>query len=111
MSGQVAVYLWRAAFTGRGSDTVISVAPADAVVAVYGGGGIYGSDGVSEAFGGSVMVYCVFFGGARNASRFRNAFRQNGAILEVLRQPPPAALAVWSTRKGSRPKRGAKFSG
>jgi hypothetical protein len=104
MNERVSIYLWRTGFAGRGSDTVVSVAPAEAVISVYGGGGIYDSDGLRTAFDGSV-VYCdpdtqsFYLGvwGARNASRFRNAIRQNGAIVDIIREPPPAALAVWGT--------------
>jgi len=88
------------------------VAPANAVVAVYGGGGIYDSDGLNDAFGGSVVyrdpdTSSFFLGvwGARNASRFRNVFRQRGMTVEILREPPPAAIAVYGTKRGARPNR------
>src|SRR5260370_3736021 len=114
MSDRIRVYLWRDARFARNQNTVVSAAPIDAVVAVYGGGGIYESDGLSAAFGGSV-VFCdpetrdTYLGvwGARNASRFRNTFRQRGATLEIVREPPPSALTVWSA-SGSRPARPAE---
>jgi len=114
MSDHLQIYLWRDIGFARNQDTVVSAAPSDAVIAVYGGGGIYGSDGLSAAFGGSV-VFCdpdtrdTYLGvwGARNASRFRSAFRRRGITLEVIPEPPPSVLAVWSTRRGSRPPRSA----
>jgi hypothetical protein len=109
----VQIYLWRDIRFARNQDTVVSAAPSDAVIAVY-GGGIYESDGLSAAFGGSV-VFCdpdtrdTYLGvwGARNASRFRSAFRRRGITLQVIPEPPPSALTVWSTRRGSRPRRSA----
>ena len=116
MSEPVPIYLWRAPFQGNGSDTVISVAPAEAVTAVYGGGGIYDTEGLRAAFDGSV-VFCnpetraMFLGvwGARKASRFRSELRLSGAHVEILRHAPPAVMAVWSTRsKMSRRQKRAK---
>src|SRR5580693_7518745 len=96
MSNQLRVYLWRDSRFARNQDTVVSAAPRDAVVSIYGGGGFMGSDGVNAAFGGGAVFRnddtgACYLGvwGARNASRFRRALRdRGGATLAIVREPP-----------------------
>jgi hypothetical protein len=114
MSGVTApipVYVFRDRSFAPQGDTVVSVAPRDAVVSVYGGGGVMDGDGLCQVFGGSCAFRnedtgAVFMGvwGARNASRFRAALRRGGVALEIVDGRPPARLIVWST-SGARPAR------
>ncbi|GLK82845.1 hypothetical protein GCM10017653_09140 [Ancylobacter defluvii] len=94
------------------SEAVVTAAPLELVVSVYGGGGMKGEQGLEAAFGGSAYyrddatgsAYLAVWGD-RNASRFRSRLRESGASLQVLREPPPARL-IWfnSGQKGHRPK-------
>jgi hypothetical protein len=102
MPGRVPVYLFRAGNFARNGDSVVSVAPRDIVISVYGGGGFEGSDGLAAAFDGGCVYRnddtgASFLGvwGARKASRFRAALRQSGLELDIVRQSPPARLTVW----------------
>ncbi len=61
-------------------------------------------DGISKVFGGSCAFRnddtgALFIGvwGKRNSQRFRNALRQAGLLLEIVRECPPARLVVSST--------------
>jgi hypothetical protein len=105
------VYVYRDAHFAAAGDTVVTAAPLDLVVSVYGGGGIRGEAGLTAAFNGSILFknddtgqYYLGIWGARSASRFRGALRRSGAELEIRREPPPARMAGFQTRhKGSRP--------
>ncbi len=97
------VYLFRSERSGHGGGTVICAAPADLVVAAYGGGGHLDQEGLRLAFGGNAFFRddetgACFLGvwGARNASRFRTALRRKAEIT-IVREPPPARLAWWTT--------------
>jgi hypothetical protein len=97
------IYLFRCACIARGSHTVICAAPVDLVMAAYGGGGCHDQEGVQRAFGGSLFYRndgtgdrVIGVWGARNASRFRTALRRK-AFIEIVRAPPPARLAWWTT--------------
>ncbi len=89
----------------------MSAAPRDLVVAVFGGGGLTGEDGLKAVFGGSALFedgttgscYLAVWG-ARKASRFRHRLRQSGATLEISREPPPARLVRWNTTSKSKAK-------
>jgi hypothetical protein len=98
------VYVFRAEGFSPSADTVFSVAPLDAVVSVYGGGGLRGEGGLAAAFGGAAFFRDNATGegylgvwGARKASRFRRRLREAGVVFGVVRDLPPARL-VWSTR-------------
>src|ERR1700746_202886 len=98
----VPVYIFRGGHFSPRGDTMVSAAPLDVVVFVYGGGGLKGELGLAAAFGGAAFFRndetgCCFLGvwGARKASRFRNALRRSGAQLEIIPMHPPARL-VWS---------------
>jgi hypothetical protein len=103
------IYVFRSSRLAK-SETVVTAAPLDLVVSVYGGGGLKGEQALEAVFGGSAY-YCDDAGaaylavwGARNASRFRARLREKGACLQVHSEAPPARL-VWSnSRKGHRPK-------
>lgn len=84
-----------------GSNTVASAAALDLVVAVFGGGGMKGEQGLAETFGGAAFFRNEETGesylgvwGARKVSRFRSRMRVAGGDLRIIREPPPARL-VW----------------
>jgi hypothetical protein len=104
------VYLFRSTGFAPSGDTVVSVAPLDTVVAVYGTGGVVGEGGLSSSFGGAAVFKNdasgeCFIGvwGARNASRFRSELRAHMQIA-VIKEAPDARLAFWGAEK-ERPKR------
>lgn len=104
------VYLFRSAGFALSADTVVSVAPLDRVVAVYGAGGVVGEGGLSSAFGGAAVFKndasgACFIGvwGARNASRFRSELRAHMEIA-VYDEAPDARLSFWGAAK-ERPRR------
>lgn len=100
----VRVYLWRDQRFARNEDTVVCVAPRDAVISVFGGGGMWNLDGLHRAFGGGIVFYAsgqniLFQGvwGKRNASRFRTAFRQRGFKVMIIRAACPFSWrANWA---------------
>jgi len=104
------VYLFSSSGFAASGDTVVSVAPLDRVVAVYGDGGVVGEGGLSSSFGGAavfkndVLGKC-FIGvwGARNASRFRSELRAHMQIA-IIKEAPNARLAFWGAEK-KRPER------
>ena len=110
MTSPCPVYVFRSPGFAPSGDTVVSVAPLNYVVAVYGNNGLDGEGDLSSVFGGGVTFKNdasgeCFVGvwGARNASRFRNTLRAHMQIA-VLKHAPDARLAFWST-KNERPKR------
>ena len=107
------VYLFRSSGFAPSGDTVISVAPLDRVVAVYGDGGVVGEGGLSSSFGGAAVFKNdasgeCFIGvwGARNASRFRSELRAHMEI-DVVKEAPNARLAFWGAEK-ERPKKASR---
>jgi hypothetical protein len=104
------VFLFRSAGFAPSGDTVISVAPLEAVMSVYGNGGVVGEGGLSSAFGGAAVFKNeatreCFIGvwGARNASRFRRELRDQMDI-RVVKEAPDARLVFWGAEK-ERPKK------
>lgn len=109
MTDSIPLYLFRSATFARNGDTVVSAAPLDVVISVYGGGGLFGEGGVSAVFGG-----CAFFRddktgpayvgiwGSRKASRFRETLRRAGLCLSIVHTPPPARLMFSGTSGGRR---------
>ena len=102
MSGALPVYVFRSSDFARAGDTVVCAAPFDHVVSIYGGGGVKGVGGLSAAFGGAAMFKdeatgACFLGvwGARNASRFRSALRASGAVINIIRESPPARMIFF----------------
>ena len=92
---------------------MVSVAPLDRVVAVYGSGGVVGEGGLSSSFGGAAIFKnevsgACFIGvwGARNASRFRSELRAHMQI-DVIKEAPDARLAFWGaeTDRSKKPSR------
>src|SRR6266545_2542243 len=109
MSARFPVYVFRDRHFAPAGDTVMSAAPIELVISVYGGGGTKGAGGLSAAFGGAAFFRNDATGdcylgvwGARNASRFRSALRGSGAILLNFYKPPPARL-IFFEKKGKRP--------
>lgn len=100
------VYVFRSAGFAPSADTVVSVAPLDRVVEVY------GSDGLASAFGGAAFFKnhesgACFAGvwGARNASRFRSELRVHMPI--AVHKAAPDARLSYSLTKNERAKRPA----
>jgi hypothetical protein len=54
MSQRFPVHIFRDGNFARGGDTVVTLAPVDLVVSVFGGGGLKGEGGLEDAFGGAV---------------------------------------------------------
>jgi len=113
MGERYPVYVFRDKHFAPAGDTVVIAATRDLVVSVYGGGGHNGEGGLSAAFGGAAVFTndnegLSYLGvwGARNASRFRAALRRSGAVLDIVREPPPGRLVFIETRnmrpRGSR---------
>jgi hypothetical protein len=103
-------FLFRSAGFAPSGDTVISVAPLEAVMSVYGNGGVVGEGGLSSAFGGAAVFKNeatreCFIGvwGARNASRFRREL-QDQMEIRVVKEAPDARLVFWGAEK-ERPKK------
>ena len=100
MTNRIQVYVFRA------GDTWVTAAPVEAVVAIYGGGGLKQTAGLSAAFRGcAVYGRSLLFGrarylgiwGERKASRFRQSFRNAGMEVEIVKSPPPGRLLLWLT--------------
>ncbi len=77
----------------------------EAVVSVYGPGGLTGEGGLSDAFGGAAIYKndetgMCFFGiwGARNAAKFR-ADLATKLKIEMVKEAPPARLSRWGKSK------------
>ena len=107
MADRISVYVFRDPTFSPAGDTVVTAAPAKAVSAVYGGGGLKQSDGLSVAFGGCAIYGTRLLGGKdlylavwgeRKASKFRQSLRNAGLELKILKEKPPGRLLVWSTK-------------
>lgn len=105
------LHLFRSQGFAASGDTVVSVAPLQEVVAVYGGGGAFEAGGLSEAFGGAAIFRndatgAMFAGvwGARNAARFRREMREHMDVV-LRREAPDARLIVWSAEGKRLPQR------
>jgi hypothetical protein len=103
----VPVYVFRDPRFSSAGDTVISAAPLEAVVAIYGGGGLNQTEGLSAAFGGCAVYrqrqlgkehYHLAVWGKRKASKFCQSFRNAGIKVEVIKSPPPGRLILWLTK-------------
>jgi hypothetical protein len=110
MSQRFPIHIFRDGRFSRAGDTVVTLAPLDLVVSVFGGGGgLKGEQGLEDAFGGVVffrndetgMSYLGVWG-RRKASRCRGALRRSGAQLDLQWEPPPARLIFWSRGRPSR---------
>ncbi|UPA25081.1 hypothetical protein [Shinella oryzae] len=105
MSGEPCpIYFFRSKGFAASGDTVVSVAPRQRVVSVYGGGGAFEADELSAAFGGAAIfrndeTRAIFAGvwGTRNASRFRREMREHMDVV-LRREAPDARLIVWSAQ-------------
>jgi hypothetical protein len=111
MTDRIQVYVFRAPTFAPAGDTVVTAAPRKAVVAVYGGGGIMETAGLSAAFGGCAVYrqgllgkskYHLGIWGERKASKFRQSFRNAGIEVEIVKSPPPGRLILWSTNSEKR---------
>jgi hypothetical protein len=102
---RVTIYVFRDPHFAPAGDTFVSAAPLEAVVRVYGGGGIKDAGGLSAAFGGAAVyrddaTSKIHLGvwGARKTAKFRNALKQSGVEVEIIKSPPPGRL-VWYEKK------------
>ncbi|WP_220323806.1 hypothetical protein [Rhizobium wenxiniae] len=105
----IPVFVFRSGGFSRSPDTVVAVAPMEAVILVYGSGGLAGEGGLSDAFGGAAVYKndetgTCFFGvwGARNAAKFKSDL-ESKLNIEVIKETPPARLNNWGKTK-ARPK-------
>lgn len=112
MAQRSSVYVFRSAGFAPAADTLVSVAPFDLVVSVYGGGGLKGEGALADAFNGVAFFRNDDTGegylgvwGRRNASRFRRALREAGVDLDIIREPPRARLVGVETRDARPPRR------
>ena len=110
MNPRPSIYVFRDPHFAPAGDTIVSAAPLDLVVSVYGGGGLIGESGLSTAFGGAALFRNDETGecylgvwGERNASRFRSAL-QAATDLTIAHEAPRARL-VWFQHGNARPKR------
>ncbi|WP_430257157.1 hypothetical protein [Neorhizobium sp. IRS_2294] len=104
----IPVYFFRQSGFAPSGDTVVSVAPLQSVVAVYGAGGVVGEGGLASAIGGGVVFRndasdACYIGvwGARNASRFSSDLRARMEI-RLLRHAPDARLVSGARQKSGR---------
>ncbi len=107
MTSRVPVYVFRDLHFSPAGDTVVTAAPLKAVVAVYGGGGVHKTAGLSAAFGGCA-VYCqgvlgrdkyhLAIWGERKASKFRQSLRNAGIDVEIIKSKPPGRLIYFHTQ-------------
>jgi len=111
MNERQAVYLFKNGNFAPAGNTIVCAAPRDLVVSVFGGGGLYESNGLSASFGGAAFfrqeetgAYYLGVWGKRNASRFRSALRRGGAVLDIVREPPPGRFLGFG-KKNERPSR------
>src|SRR5476649_397501 len=107
MTNRIRVYVFRDPTFSPGGNTVVTAAPRKAVMAVYGGGGLMQTSGLSSAFGGCAVYrhrllgkdkYHLGIWGERKASKFRQALRNAGMELEIVKSPPPGRLVLWQTK-------------
>ncbi|MCC6983551.1 MAG: hypothetical protein IT535_09805 [Bauldia sp.] len=105
MSDTPIVYVFRGIWGNVLDNAVVSAAPADLVVTVYGGGGLFGEGGLADAFDGCATYindetgeryFAVW--GRRNASRFRAMLRHSFPGLETRWTRPLARLVSSETR-------------
>jgi hypothetical protein len=76
MSEAIPVYLFRSGRFARNGDTVVSAAPLDVVMSVYGGGGLFGEGGIKSAFGGAAFYHDDEATSACGALGMHRAFEQ-----------------------------------
>jgi hypothetical protein len=105
MSEPVQVFVFRGRPFAR-NETIVSAAPLETVVSVYGGGGLKGAAGLEAVFGGSAYFHndetgTAYLGvwGSRNGGRFRTRLRQAGLTVTIIPEPPPARLKWFSTEQ------------
>lgn len=106
-TNRIQVYVFRAPNFSPAGDTVVTAAPRDAVVSVYGGGGTFQTAGLSAAFNGCAVYrhgllgkdnYHLAIWGERKASKFRQALRNAGLDAEIIKAKPPGRLILYSTK-------------
>ena len=102
---RIPVYVFRDPHFAPAGDTAVSAAPVEAVVRIFGGGGINNSSGLETAFGGAAFFRDDATGkchlgvwGARKAAKLRNTLRQSGLELDVIKAQPPGRLVWYSTK-------------
>lgn len=111
MTEPVSIYVFRALQFAK-SEAVVTAAPVDCVVSVFGGGGMKGELGLATTFGGYAYFRDDATGAAylgvwedRNAARFRRRLRDSGLVLHIICGEPPGRLVLrGSGPEGQRPK-------
>jgi hypothetical protein len=88
MSQRFPVYIFRDSHFASAGDIVVTLAPIDLVVSVFGGGGLKGEGGLEDAFGGAAFFRNDDTGASylgvlrrRKASRFRSALRRRSQTV------------------------------
>lgn len=105
MTYRVPIYVFRDPHFAPAANTVVSAAPLEAIVRVYGGGGFNETNGLSVAFGGAAVFRDDATGechlgvwGNRKAAKFRNELRLSGLDVQTIDTAPPGRL-VWYKSK------------
>lgn len=98
------IYTFRSGPWGTG-DTPVTVAPMEAVTALYGDGGLFGEGGLSLAFDHVAIFrgdnsHDIYFGvwGPRRAGQFRAALEKR-FHMETVDGAPSARLTYWTGRR------------
>ena len=108
MGNRVQVYVFRDPHFSPAGDTLVTAAPVKAVMAVYGGGGVMQTAGLSSVFGGCAVYrhglpgrrkYHLAVWGERKSSKFRQSLRNAGMEVEIIRSQPPGRLVLSQTVK------------
>jgi hypothetical protein len=95
-------YVFRGGHGSTAANTVVTVAPLDFVVSVYGGGGLKGEAGLAAVFGGAAFFAMrkrgtVFsaYGVLARLLALGTRFGAAAQRLEFIPQHPPARL-IWT---------------
>jgi hypothetical protein len=95
------IYTFRSGPFGSG-DTIVTVAPMEQVIAVFGDGGLFGEGGLSMAFNHVAIFRSkdareIYFGvwGSRRSDRFRAALQERFEF-EAIEGAPSAHLTYWA---------------
>jgi hypothetical protein len=109
------IYTFRSGPFGSG-DMLVTVAPMEQVIAVFGDGGLFGEGGLSMAFNRVAIFRSknareVYFGvwGLKRATRFRAALEQRFE-LEAVEGAPSAHLTYWADRNRHGTRRGHRHN-
>lgn len=95
------LHMFRGGQIGMPLNMQFCAAPIEAVAATFGGGGIYGEQGLLAAFGGAALFRdcsgtdrLLGVWGARKCSRFRRLLREAGYAIAITDLPPEMRLTI-----------------